>query len=903
MSSEAEKNITKVGCKDLSGTASEQNSTSRAEPPKRISADFKRNRHSKSCPLLEIESPTSTAKCEVPTKKNESVEPQSKETHDGGASKKRDSNTTTHLSWNPRRSTALANVSARSSFALEKPAAKAKDQENSTTDLRLSGLRPGLNYLPDLKEESQEGSSVATSRRTSLMLPIRKSSLAHTSVYGKPITKTNSGISYLSKSSDQQLAEARELPSLNFSRIDLVAKLNEALGSKSAPDLGLRAGSLFGAGPYQRPSSVSMREKYKSFFASLDGLERPLPEGVQAAVRFSIENCARHSNEISETRSMDEIRLKKHSVDLPKRGYSIDVLPQFSSLSAEDIMTEITKLSIPSMNGLAHRLSELIPSLAQYYDGDNQVEEAVSHALEDVRGLGRPKIGQVRSNARLRPLPGKSELVVVEDELYAHMRKDDVQCTPSPSQVLRKVRGDILSTPVCELEAPSPAHCRSHSSPSPTEDDEHPFALEAALPPKPAASHRSSPEGRPWNKDKNYPWSSSVPDIDIALPQAAATRSTSRLGPSRLRNHISQSSTASEPGKQGREDSVSPGFTGKILATSPAEDPFDRTSPKQRKSTLFGSLSHKIGFTSSARAGAGASGSSLLAFDTSGYANSPQALGLEDHCRVVDPGDRYPTTGLTPPSAFNIEEARSFFSDDSSNSRVFAVGAGRRRRRRVGGPRFPRRLVNFRRAISSVPDAAALADDESDKIGDGLPGRGADAETGSVRTFGGTGGMSRAEFCARRLADGVRLGAFMVGEAVRGAAGGLCGLGGGAGDRSRAAVKESTKSGSSGASVRMGLGEKRRSRRERERAEMEAWLEAGTDAVEQAEVVAAAAAAAALKDEKAKGKGNGDEKGQEEKKGEEEEKEEEAGEGAKVAPGKEAGKRGVRRVVEVYEGT
>jgi hypothetical protein len=51
--------------------------------------------------------------------------------------------------------------------------------------------------------------------------------------------------------------------------------------------------------------------------------------------------------------------------------------------------------------------------------------------------------------------------------------------------------------------------------------------------------------------------------------------------------------------------------------------------------------------------------------DHSGYATGPDLLrGVDD--RTVDPGDRYPTTGLSPPSALNIDEVRSFFSDDSS---------------------------------------------------------------------------------------------------------------------------------------------------------------------------------------------------------------------------------------------
>ena len=45
---------------------------------------------------------------------------------------------------------------------------------------------------------------------------------------------------------------------------------------------------------------------------------------------------------------------------------------------------------------------------------------------------------------------------------------------------------------------------------------------------------------------------------------------------------------------------------------------------------------------------------------------TPSDIGRSGSTLPHRPGERYPTSGLTPPAAFNLDEVRSFFSDDSS---------------------------------------------------------------------------------------------------------------------------------------------------------------------------------------------------------------------------------------------
>merc|ERR1711881_697388 len=91
----------------------------------------------------------------------------------------------------------------------------------------------------------------------------------------------------------------------------------------------------------------------------------------------------------------------KKDLDLlksPKRRKHVK-LPKIQQWTADDLMAEIDRLSIPSINGLTQRLSELLPSLRRYYgehgEGMEQ-DETVRSALDEIRRLGAELIPELR---------------------------------------------------------------------------------------------------------------------------------------------------------------------------------------------------------------------------------------------------------------------------------------------------------------------------------------------------------------------------------------------------------------------------------------------------------------------------------------------------------------------------
>src|SRR4051794_16639530 len=70
----------------------------------------------------------------------------------------RDRQSTTHLVWHGRK---VSNL--QSGYSTEPRPTQGNGQDEAATDLKLSAYRYPLQYLPDLKEESHEDSSLNTS--------------------------------------------------------------------------------------------------------------------------------------------------------------------------------------------------------------------------------------------------------------------------------------------------------------------------------------------------------------------------------------------------------------------------------------------------------------------------------------------------------------------------------------------------------------------------------------------------------------------------------------------------------------------------------------------------------------------------------------------------------------------
>lgn len=520
---------------------------------------------------------------------------------------RRDSQTTTHLVWHGRKSLSLNNPAAcvsEPNLPLTSP------NDDTTTDLRLSQYRypGGLHYLPDLKEQSHEDSSLNTSasnlKNSNFRFPFGVPGGVRASVDESALFSRRSSMgSYRRSALGSAMSHSYGLPSMNFSRMNLFDKLDEELHLRSSRSLDQLPAEVPEAREDTPPRPVSageMREKYRGLCNKLDQFNTP----------------------------KDSARTEMTNMLFMRRALS------------PELLAEIEQVAVPSVNGLTERLSEFLPSLREYYKHGDQgpfaAEELImEHAMEDIHEVGGP--AQKRSSARLRPIPGSPNLVMMDDALYElrSKEKDNVVAVAQRDEGVDSARGESRAsekansstcpkTPFAELEAPSPAILRPRAITVGNQDLR--ASVESGLTTRSLRSFLSTPtktDTRPWNFDKNYPWATStVPSVDISLPLPTAVRHSPRPGPSHLRNNISDTSTVS-------------------TFTTPVGSPFGTDS------------------NSSAHA------RQLQRFSVFGRnGDQPHAVG-----------ERYPTSALTPPTAiFRDNFSTSDTSDDETEPRIVRKG-------------------------------------------------------------------------------------------------------------------------------------------------------------------------------------------------------------------------------------
>ncbi|KAF3049228.1 hypothetical protein E8E11_006950 [Didymella keratinophila] len=521
---------------------------------------------------------------------------------------RRDSQTTTHLVWHGRKSLDLSNPAACVSEPhLPLPTLN----DGTTTDLRLSQYRypGGLHYLPDLKEESHEDSSLNTSasnlKNSNFRFPFGVPGGVRASVdEGALFSRRSSMGSYRRSALGSAMSHSHGLPSMNFSRMNLFDRLDEELhlrNSRSLDQLPVEVPEPRDSTPQRPVSAGEMREKYRSLWDKLNQFDTP----------------------------KDSARTEMTNMLLMRRALS------------PELLAEIDQVTVPSVNGLTERLSEFLPSLREYYklgdQGPFAAEEAImEHAIEDIHEVGGP--AQKRSSARLRPIPGSPNLVMMDDALYElrSKEKEHVVAGAQRDEGVDNARGESRAseskagsathpkTPVAELEAPSSAILRPRALTVGNPDLR--ASVESGLTTRSLRSFPSTPtktDTRPWNFDRNYPWATStIPSVDISLPPPRAVRQSSRPGPSHLRNNFSDASTVS-------------------TFTTPVGSPFGTDS------------------NSSAHA------RQLQRFSVFGRnGDQPHAVG-----------ERYPTSALTPPTAvFRDNFSTSDTSDDETEPRIVRKG-------------------------------------------------------------------------------------------------------------------------------------------------------------------------------------------------------------------------------------
>ncbi|KAF2201536.1 hypothetical protein GQ43DRAFT_33492 [Delitschia confertaspora ATCC 74209] len=627
---------------------------------------------------------------------------------------RRDSQTTTHLVWNGR--TSLNRPS-------EIMAQHRLSQEGTTTDLRLSAYRPH-HYLPDLKEESHEDSSLNTSvsnlKNSSFRFPFGQGPSNRASVDETAMFRRNSSVLSPQQSG---LSKAGRLPSIRFSRMDLFEKLNEAFDhhdSKSLDGMTYDSHELQAPSPARPMSADGMRDKYRSFFASLDEFEK-----------------------------LPQVNPSKSIIDLPLRR----------SCSPEQFLAEIDKLTIPSLGGLTQRLSEFLPSLKYYRLSEDDVtrpeEEIMEHAMEELNTVTVPGgPGQKRSSARLRPIPGSPNLVVVDDHVYDELTGENdssgggVEGEGGAARSINN-RSAGHKTPLAESEVASPAVLRTRSLSLGR-------GLRLSLDSKLSArrslrSVTTTPtDSRPWNSDKNYPWASSVPSIDITLPVRTASHVSPLPPPLRLKNGLSDSPDVNNsPVGSGfaGESNISPpksypfeaakSVKAPFEAAKSVKVPFETAKSVKAPFTHHRRTSHRLSLFNRCRSSTMRPNESRASsMDTETYLNVPLS---EAHAA----GERYPLSALNPPASASMTEfaaeTQSHFSDDSDDERR---------------PGLKKKLTNLKtrltpssRSQPAMPHISSMQDAE---------GEARDFSTARRQTFEGAGGMPQGEYRKNKFLETVR---------------------------------------------------------------------------------------------------------------------------------------------------
>ncbi|KAL6709435.1 hypothetical protein ACN47E_001370 [Coniothyrium glycines] len=514
---------------------------------------------------------------------------------------RRDSQTTTHLVWASGQPFGIASAGVKKA---QIPLSGIQEN-NTTTDLRLSQYRyvGPSQYLPDLKEESHEDSSLNTSasnlKHSSFRFPVGPPAMRVSVDDVAMYPRRSSFGSYPRGVVGTSFAQSRRLPSMHFSHMNLIEKLHEELGlrySRSVEDVTADLKALVADHPPRSASADEVHEKYRSIIMDLELVKNSL-EGTQATMT--------HDRTLKGARS------------------------------PEKLIAELEQLTIPSVGGLTQRISELLPSLKESYrliDRDEFPDEELimEHALGEIQEV-HPT--QKRSSARLRPLPGSPHMVVVEDDLFQEItsRKEEGDVHGRPGDYFLKggagegrfsaKENGKSSThtptrqlaPLAELDTPTSSSLRpravtvGHREFRASGDS----ALSSRRSLRSFVSTPTTTDTRPWNFDKNYPWATTtIPSVDISLPPPTTIRHSPRPGPSHLRNRLSHSTTSSS-------------FS--TIHSATASPPESHNHARRHRFSAFG----RIG----------------------------------DQSHAV--GERYPTSALTPPTAiFRDHFTASEISDD-----------------------------------------------------------------------------------------------------------------------------------------------------------------------------------------------------------------------------------------------
>lgn len=399
----------------------------------------------------------------------------------------RDSQSTTHLSWPVPRATLHPDVHA-------KPQATLNEQEETTTDLKMmkaahtyhSKFQSG--YLPNVKEESHEDSSLNTSasnpKRSSVRFSGVGSQQGNWSVRGS--MDDDVLLDRVSSPQSQRMgatAKVRALPSLNFTEEDMVKDVLHNFRSSKATEVAEE--------------------------------EEQGPPDAKQSPEVTAEGSHKGKSKLSD---------KTEPVNRRR-----NVSPLY--------LKEIDELDVPSTQELDERISGYLPEMKRNSDTEGAGgEDIIESAIEEIHGVGNVPTNK-SSNARLRAIPGSPKMVVVEDEVYQNIRsKKEVegqggQLGASSGDSSRDTTSNNTAT-TTQIRSPSPADlAAAHLTPRGGIDSSPAFVSRISSSSADSSIRTaSSSDTRPWNSSNNYPWVRDTA-VDFSLPLTRSPRYQQRQRP------------------------------------------------------------------------------------------------------------------------------------------------------------------------------------------------------------------------------------------------------------------------------------------------------------------------------------------------------------------------------------
>lgn len=519
-----------------------------------------------------------------------------------------------------------------------------------------------------------------------------------------PSAKTHS----VFKQAHSQLAEAHAIPSLNFSSANLLSKLNEALGEAELPEL-----SVFESPQPVRLNSSQLREKCRTLFLSLDDMVSKHEELAEFASTSRLEI-------LEQLAELDHADLDDDDV------FDKDVedhIPTFRPLSPSELVDEVNRLSVPSVTGLAYRLSEIFPSLKRHFcENPNQADmvkvsnedlDPVAATIQEIRSLGHiddeeqdiisvPSQRVSIATARLKPLSAHFH---TEEEKLPALEK-----VTSNKEQHRHSEPCSRSDGLTGMAVPAPAGSRMRSF----SDSDVDSSIIDRMNRLSRLSHRSlqalgTPDSCPWNLSSSYPWSNSIPLMDIKFPRIPSPHHRTS-GPSLSQRQlvpVSESICSFDENRSDDSDGLHAQEVAEVVvvSTTAGKVPAPPATTKHRavkKHGLFGSLSRRLLGPIPAAAASPAPPIPplpLLApvkatpkpFKSAHARNG--STGVNDSTTLAG---SIPVTNLPSSTmVLNVDDVHSFFSDDSSTTarRGFRAGEGRRRTHSSSPPKSGRRTL------------------------------------------------------------------------------------------------------------------------------------------------------------------------------------------------------------------